>query len=308
MNIIPISALADSVPLVLEGSLYMGSPFARAIFTTTSRKIVVHASETGIFTRFPTYCACGLVINGVYTATFVFRAAGANNFIYPLPDGTNTVEVVTGVQSSLDEVLPASGISLVSVRLDDTPAQTFPAPTRRGVIYGDSIAVGGNATTPTSQSWAMLVRAGYTGGAVALEAWGFRSLYQDYSTIGISELVAKLLTSNPTWVWLAIGTNDFGLGHWSAASFGTQYAALLDALHAASPTLSIFAQTPLIRSPDSTTGDFRIQIATAQSTRSTFVTLVDGTVILSSGDLADGVHPTTAGHAMIATYVSAILP
>lgn len=55
----------------------------------------------------------------------------------------------------------------------------------------------------------------------------------------------------------------------------------------------------------STLPDYRTQIATAQNTRSEYCTLVDGTAI--SPELADGVHPTTAGQATYADYIKTVL-
>jgi hypothetical protein len=77
--------------------------------------------------------------------------------------------------------------------------------------------------------------------------------------------------------------------------------------------VAIYCQTPLVRSVESangsgsTLGDYRTQIATAVSSRTAFATLVDGTAILTTADLDDGVHPTTAGHAAYAAYVGGVL-
>jgi phospholipase/lecithinase/hemolysin len=57
----------------------------------------------------------------------------------------------------------------------------------------------------------------------------------------------------------------------------------------------------------STLGNYRTQIATAVSTRTGFATLVDGTAIMTTASLVDGVHPTTAGHLLYANYVKSIL-
>lgn len=121
--------------------------------------------------------------------------------------------------------------------------------------------------------------------------------------------VAKVAAASPSKIWLAIGTNDYGLNKWSAASFGTAYAALLDDLHTALPSATIYCQTPIVRSTEtangsgSTLGNYRTQISTAQSTRTGYAVLVNGATILTTGDLDDGVHPTTAGHA---TYYAAV--
>lgn len=126
-------------------------------------------------------------------------------------------------------------------------------------------------------------------------------------------LVAFIVAANPKYIWLAIGTNDYGLNAQSAAAFGAKYAQLLDALHSALPNIPIYAQTPLVRSNESannfgnTTGDYRTAIGTAVSGRG-WATLVDGTTILTTNDLADGVHPHLAGHLKYARFVNKFLP
>jgi hypothetical protein len=89
---------------------------------------------------------------------------------------------------------------------------------------------------------------------------------------------------------------------------------LLDDLHAALPALTIYCQTPIPRSSEvanasgSTLGDYRTQIATAQSTRSSYCTLVNGSTFLTyPTNYADTVHPDTAGHLQHANAVRAVL-
>jgi lysophospholipase L1-like esterase len=117
-------------------------------------------------------------------------------------------------------------------------------------------------------------------------------------------------------IWLAIGTNDYGLNKWSAANFGYAYAALLDALHVRFPTATIYTQTPIQRTVETanTFGDtlpnYRTQITTAQAARAAWCTLVVGTGATwpqAPGDLDDGVHPTDAGHLKYANSVKTVL-
>ncbi len=112
--------------------------------------------------------------------------------------------------------------------------------------------------------------------------------------------------------WLAIGTNDYGLDMWSASSFGAAYGGLLDGLHAGMPSSLIYCQTPIVRSTETangfgnTTTDYRTAIATACATRP-WAKLIDGTQIVTTAALSDGVHPTTAGQATYAAFVLAQL-
>jgi hypothetical protein len=78
------------------------------------------------------------------------------------------------------------------------------------------------------------------------------------------------------------------------------------------PAATIYAQTPLLRATEtangsgSTTGNYRTAISNAATGKS-YVTVVDGTAIMTIASVPDGVHPDTAGHALYATAVKAQL-
>jgi lysophospholipase L1-like esterase len=181
------------------------------------------------------------------------------------------------------------------------------------LFYGDSITVGADSAVPTSQGYAVLQRYLY-GKRVAIDGYGYNALNDDTNTPALeTAAIARLATYNPSIIWLAVGTNDYGLNKWNAVAFGTAYASFLDQLHAAIPSAKIVAQTPIVRVKETantfgnTTGDYRAQITAACSTRP-WVTLVNGLSILSTSDLdSTGVHPSTAGHAKYAEYVNGIL-
>lgn len=112
---------------------------------------------------------------------------------------------------------------------------------------------------------------------------------------------------------MAIGTNDYGLNRQNATNFGIAYAATLDDLHTALPLARIYCQTPIVRGTETantfgnTTGDYRSQITTICDARSSWATSVDGSAFLTTSNLADGVHPNTAGHAIYALAVNNVL-
>ena len=146
-----------------------------------------------------------------------------------------------------------------------------------------------------------------------LEGWGFRALYDDASTPGKqASFVSHLAASKPSTIWLAIGTNDYGLNKWNAASFGSAYSSTVDALHAAMPAARIMCQTPLVRNNETTNAsgstleDYRAQIGAICSARS-WVTMVDGAKILTLSDLADGIHPTAQGFVKYAKHIAEAL-
>ena len=173
-------------------------------------------------------------------------------------------------------------------------------------IYGDSIADGANASLESVHHGYAAKLATSGRGAVLSASYGYRTLNADTP----AAVVAQLRRANPTDIWIGIGTNDYGLAAQSAADFGTDYAAMLDALHAAFPAAKLWAQTPLLRTNETanafgdTLGAYRTAISTAVSTRAAYTTLVDGSTIIASGDLADGLHPGKVGHAKMAQAVT----
>ena len=288
---------------------YKTSAFARVAYDTEAVGIRIN-SFSDVATAYPLYSEIAVYVDGRYYHSTVV-GNGAISSEMALPPGRKRVEFVNGLQSR-----PASSVLGTYVASIDADAPLVPiAPATAGtryLIYGDSIAVGANALTPGRFGWGMQLRTEAESmtprRSVQFEAFGGRSLWDDCKDgAARAAFVAKIVAINPTDLWLAMGTNDYGLNRWAAAAFGTAYAALLDDLHTALPALTIYAQTPITRSVEtangsgSTLGDYRTQISSAASTRSAFVTLVDGTAW--SIILADGVHPTSFG---MTAYVSGV--
>lgn len=303
------SAWTDSLAAVDDGARLVTAPYARAVLTTTATEIEV-TSHNDVFSVFPNYARLGVFVNGVYNQSVRLPANGVNVNRIQLPAGSKTVQIVNGLQSRPNAALPVIGSFLKSLRSNAEMTQTFPAVTNRLLIYGDSISVGSDASPIAEKAWVQQVRTASGSNSVALEGWGFRSLHEDAAdSTKRAAFVAKLAAYAPAKIWLAIGTNDYGLNKWSAASFGAAYAALLDDLRAALPATAIYCQTPLLRTTEtanasgSTLANYRSQIATAVSSRTAFATLVDGTAIMTTASLVDGIHPTTAGHNLYAAAV-----
>jgi lysophospholipase L1-like esterase len=307
----PTTNLSDNIITADQTNYLQCSAFSRWIFTTNARRIWIKA-YSNLYAAYPTFTHLAILVNGATLTTWELSADGSKTFAADLPAGTKTVEIVNSLQSK-----PAAtvlGVWPVAVYLSGggTVTQVTPTtPANRLLAYGDSIAVGGNCTYPITQGVWGLVRVSVP---VIVEAWGYRSLYDDgVDATARQTFVDHLALSSPGVVWIAIGTNDYGIPRQTAANFGTAYADLLDKLHTALPSATIYAQTPLVRSSEGanalgdTLGAYRTQIATAQSTRSAYCNLVDGSAILEVGDLADGVHPTTVGHAKYAAAVKTVL-
>lgn len=296
-----------------SASYILASPFSRWVWTTDAAEVWIKG-YTNLYSNFATWAYLAVLSNGSLVGTIAASADGVFAGKLALPAGAKTVEIVSSLQSKPSSTVIGTFPTCVYFFGGSSNGTAMQSPSASGrlLIYGDSIAVGANATAPTTEGWATLLRA-YRGN-VALEAWGYRSLNDDASDgTARAAFVTQMASYSPSIIWLAIGTNDYGLNKWTAANFGTAYAALLDDLHTALPSATIYCQTPLVRSTEtangsgSTLGNYRTQISTAQSTRSAYAVLVDGSAILTTGDLDDGVHPTTEGHALYYAAVKTTL-
>ena len=304
------TVFTDSKPAVSRSGYLETSVGARTVFNTDATSLTVN-SFNNYYGSYPQFTYLGVVVDGEYNQTIWPGASGAVASVVALPIGNKTVEIVNGMQSC-----PSStpiGTWVTSITANASMTQEFPAPQRRILFYGDSITVGGNAVDPAIEGYVMRVRDA-THRSVALEAWGSRSLHQDcVDATARTAFAAALAAYAPAAIWMAIGTNDYGLNKWPAADFGAAYADLLDKLHTALPGATIYCQTPLLRATEtangsgSTTGNYRTQIATAVSTRTAYAVLVDGTALMTNAVIPDGVHPNSVGHMLYANAVKAAL-
>lgn len=285
---------------------------ARVVYTTDATSVDID-TWNDIYTLFPDETSIGVRIDGADYSTVLPGAAGDQTDTLALGAGTKTVEFINGMQSSPGFGPPANvaGTFIKNLTFNSSATLVAQPASPRLLVYGDSISVGAFADSPPLEGVWQLVRNAY-GGSLVIEGWGWRSLYDDCATaIKRAEFVAHIAAMLPASIWLAIGTNDYGLNKWSAASFGAAYAALLDDLHTSLPNAVIYCQSPLDRGTEtangsgSTLGDYRTQISTAAAARSGYCTFVDGTGAAYPGtaEMVDGIHPSTAGHAMYAAAV-----
>lgn len=283
------------------------SPFSRFKFSTDANSITV-SGTTSLYSNYSAGSHLGMKINGVNQPPLVFTTDGSQNFIVSLGTGTKIVEIIAGAQSIPGSSVIGSFIDSVSYPEDSTFSVLGPAINNRVLVYGDSISVGGNSSNPEYLGYAPMLRGTY-GINSMVEGWGYRSLYADANTPALLDgLSARLNSYSPSTIWIAIGTNDYGLNKWSSGSFGSAYGTLIDTLHSSNPSARIICQSPIVRSSENansfgdTLDEYREQIHTLCSARA-WLRCVNGKNILSTGDLADGVHPTTAGHAKYAAYI-----
>lgn len=299
-------------------SYTLRSVFSRNVFRTTATQFRVdfYSSVKTPFWAEPGWWSAAVWVDGVYNSTVscAFDSRYQSGLITGLPAGLKTIELMNGLQSKPAATVIGSWVQKIVVTGEAT--QVAPRePTNRIVIYGDSIAVGDYTSFPGGQAWPVLVRQAYAAtGGVAVEAWGYRALYDDAATPELrTAFVSSLLTAYPAMdkFWMAIGTNDAGLSRCTAATFGTIYAATVDLIHSQSPDTIIYCQTPLNRGDGVNLTDYRTQIGTLVSTREPWCVLVDGTAAAfpqpGTADFYENVHPNIAGNVKYANAVKTIL-
>ena len=284
------------------------SEFARYVINTNTTKLALEITSN-LAAVYDSGAYISIRVNGV-NYTDIYVSSRNNILIYniTLPEGDKYVEITNGMQSLQGLTPPLQGTWVRSIYFPSnsyvTENRTITLP--KLVIYGDSIA--GVPTTPPFHAWTVLLR-NNSKFDVTTYAYGWRSLQNDYANVGVSNIVNNISKISPDYVYLAIGTNDYGLNGQNSTNFGIEYGELIDALHVALPNTVIFTQTPINRSTETansfgnTLQDYRDQIITLSSSRSNTL-LVDGTQILDTSDLSDGVHPSLEGNEKYYLYVN----
>lgn len=265
------------------------------------------------------YVNLALYIDGVFQNEIVPSAYGAfTTTTVALPAGSKRVCIVNSAMSgNLGSVYSVG--TVVSNVVFNAPATPYEYPTTgRVLIYGDSVSTGGHATPLTQNAYVMRLR-GMTTTDISLYGTSGRGFKIDYDwpgTVGGRLGFVDIIRGyNPAVLWMAMGVNDYGQAAWSAASFGTAYAATLDALHAALPSLQIYAQSPLNpaygatpNAQGSTLQDYCDAVQAACVGRAWCTFVAGSSIITSPGtELTDGVHPNNAGNLTYANYIKSAL-
>lgn len=318
---------ADAVPVMgrltiantdLHQNGYNGtptwSPFSTLEFSTNSIGLIV-TGTTDIYGSFPAWAQLGWRIDGTKQTVMDFTVNGSKVFTHTLASGTKRIELFSGMQGRPSATILGTYLTKVQIDAGSIAYKRTPYSTGRLLVYGDSISVGANSTDPETDGWAPKLRT--LGRRVMVEGHGSRALYHDGVDSTARETFATRLAGyNPWVIYLCIGTNDYGLNLWTAANFGTAYADLLDRLHTKLPNVRIYCQSPLQRTSEGANGlgstlpNYRTQISSAASARSSYCTYVEGAAqaIVPTAELDDGLHPNTTGHATYAAFVHALLP
>jgi len=303
------NAYTDAISRSDGGTAIRTSQGARLLYQTAATKLYLeHYND--IYSTYPTFGDIGVRKGGADVDAVEPTADGTQHSVLDLPAGNGVVEIINSLQSNP----AATRIGSFACRACFNALATLlnGATSPRLIMYGDSIMAGGNADDPSLEGVAQLVRNAYSGSLI-IESFGYRTLYMDCpDAAGRTAFAAFLASLSPDTIWIGIGRNDWALERWSASDFGTAYADLLDKLNSNLPGAEIYCQSPLVNTSEvantfgDTLGDYRTPISTAAAARD-YCTYVEGETILTTGDLADGVHPSTAGHAVWAEAVKTAL-
>lgn len=175
-------------------------------------------------------------------------------------------------------------------------------PSRRVVLVGDSILSGFDPTindTIPNSGVAACILAKYPGVGSVFAKQGAR-LNDLTGTAAVRQAYVQRWCSQPVADFIiALGVNDYAQNVINAATFETQYGELLDEINRRAPGARVWCITPITRTQGSgeaanglgsTLSDYRTAIANAVSTRTGYATVIDGTTVVSSADLGDGLH------------------
>jgi lysophospholipase L1-like esterase len=236
---------------------------------------------------------------------------GDSTIVHEMPAGKKQVTITSGAQGKVGNEIIGIFVKKISFNRSAIPVKQEG---KQVLIYGDSLAVGGNVDNPSAEAWPVLLRKQIP---VVVDGYGYRTLYDDALTAEArSKLAAKISSQMPDRIWLAIGTNDYAFETWSAQDFGDAYGMLVDTIHAAHPEALIFAQSPISRTDErpNAFGDnlenYRQQIAAACFARQGWCVFVDGTdsAFPQPDELdKDGIHLTRQSSTKYAEAVLNIL-
>jgi len=267
-------------------------------------------------------CIVGVEIDGTWSTGLQPLAQGSlESFTIALDGKAHTVDLINGWNSGGTIVALVHSVAWQggTVSINQNPRVA-----KRLVVYGDSISVGAVAAPIPRYGWVSRLRADYVG-RISMQGWGGLQLWDEISgtagsvgsIAGLVQRIVDLFFGSPARIlWDAIGINDWAAGNWTAAQFGAALTTLYNAIHAIDPTVQIYSQTPIItgggteaytNAKGEVPGAFRTAKAAASAGMS-WVTVVDGTTLVTEADLGPGgIHPTTAGQAAMYTSIKAIL-
>ena len=318
---IDYSKLHDDVAGVMSmGGPY--NPFSRYIFTTDATTIDVVAQHYPSLVGDGSSAFIGVKINGVMQTPLNYNDGTAESSrTVTLGAGTKTVELINGPKTGPYGSWYSTFVRQVIYPAGSSFSVTNPVTeTDRVAILGNSITSGWGSTQWVTNNFVQRLRDIY-GIPVIADAYACRSMkwFTDGAT-GLetpAEQMNNLLAADASVYIIVFGTNDYGYepAAQPSVTFGSDYAAVLDTIHARKPNARIVCVTMFKRANEGPMGHtsenleaFRTQIVNAVAGRS-YVTLLRGEnwATYNTTNFPDGVHPSDGVHAIIADSLAANL-
>lgn len=293
----------------LHSDLALGSPGTRWDVVTDATTIWLEGGSNSAFADYAKIAyevdnapTGEVTVVGGYTLGKVTLAAGLKRVSPWVPPSTTDGSTLFGAWPRALYVGACTSLS--------RPVPEGSGP--RILVYGDSIVAGYYAALGYGP-WARMLRAGSC--RPLLRATGGAALHFDGPDAATRQAwVDSLATVGLTFsqIYIEIGYNDYAGAYWAnAAAFSAALHDLLVKLRAAYPSTPIVVQTlipttTLTNAHGETAADYRTAQTMAAAGVSN-VSVIDGTTLCSLDDLQDGIHPTTAGAAVLATNITTAL-
>jgi len=212
------------------------------------------------------------------------------------------------------------GSSLVDLEGSDLVSETITLNNDLVINIGDSISVGDGTSNNSKYGYNILLRKSMPTTDFICDGWGgqnaFNHFYTDQYNIDVANR-CKLDFDKRTGrkvILFTLGTNDYGEKNVTPIEFYNKVLPGFNKIIEVIPTVEIIIVSPIIRSNETTLNnggvyvldDFRTKLQEI-ATATAGVTYYEGKTILELTDLADGIHPTEAGHIKMATAIETLL-
>lgn len=198
----------------------------------------------------------------------------------------------------LPEGMRPEVLDIVGVGGSIEPAPRGP----RWICYGDSITEGWGASGPAT-SWAATV-------AREVDADVLNMGYAG-SARGEAVSARHVASRRGDLVTLAFGTNCWSQTPHSADELSGVARSFIDTVRAADPDVPILVVSPVVRPDAETTPNAKgatladLRASVEDAARGADVTLLEGGDLITSDQLADGIHPNDDGHRVLADHIGA---
>jgi len=219
-------------------------------------------------------------------------------------NGVKTVRLYNGINTG------SSRLQVKITKLISNKPITIYAPIqqiRTAYIIGDSISVGANAVQPQYSGWIGILKRHYPGVSFVNDSNGGASVSYFLADSDLGARLSSII--EPDIVYVALGTNDFGLNKYATLPlFESALSSLINNIQVECPNANIILQTPVIRtdiavnSYGHTLQDYRDSIIAVANTYS--LQVINGLQLISDTDLhTDLLHPSTNGHVVYANNI-----